>query len=224
MTAEEDAGDVRARARVHAHAGGESRALRQAVARSEGDDAAAYVAFGGASHQLFGRILPELDESMVPVLVMRGGLTMYTVYRSMTAYRPSGVVVPHRKTFPSDGLPSITYLDIPCRRSGGCPSYLLLDPIVNSGQTIVSVVRRIRDLVARPRFQVATLFLSDRGARAMCAEDPDMQIHTMWAGVEVGADGRLVGVPVDSGDCAFGGRAERVRWVRGSDDAEPVDP
>ncbi|HCT81530.1 MAG TPA: hypothetical protein DGG94_12680 [Micromonosporaceae bacterium] len=172
------------------------------------------------SQTLLCMIRRHLGEDVTPVLVMRGGILMWNAMSVCFPASPAGVIVPARVGH-IRSAPRIVYGNVPGVRTG--TTYLLLDPIINSGSTIVSTLQAIRRHVGiTDHIAVAAIYSTSLGSAAIHAEDPDVHIYTMWADMKCGPDLRLTGVDFDGGDAAFGGGTRRHQWARGVDDNDVV--
>lgn len=170
--------------------------------RSATTPAGIRAAMHALSALLFAAIRSTSDPP-VPVVLLRGGLLMWDALRAARPDAPIGVLVPTRAT----GRPTVAYGNVPAARA-----YLLLDPIVNSGDTIVAAVGALRREAGPADVAVASVFATRAGVAAIHAAAPDVTVHTMWPDLAVGPDRRLVGVPFDAGDAACGTTGPRHHW------------
>jgi uracil phosphoribosyltransferase len=160
---------------------------------------------------LLNRVRSAVGENLIPVFVMRGGMMMWTPYHEIFPPGPAGLVVPFRDHYSHDQQPHIAYGNVPRSESS---AYLILDPIVNSGNTAVAVIRAMQK-IANPRCRIilAAVYCTQAGVDAIHSQDANVEIYALWDNMTVGPDMRLVGVRFDAGDCAFGGSDDRFHWV-----------
>ncbi|GAA1681220.1 hypothetical protein GCM10009830_30440 [Glycomyces endophyticus] len=141
-----------------------------------------------------------------PVVVMRGGMLMLPAARRACVGAPWGFVLARRRA----GEVVIERADLPKPHPG--TTTLLLDTVVNTGDTIVAVLQELERRGAAPgSAALACVFLTERGEARIRARFPLLPIATVWSGLEVGADGWVSGIGFDAGDCAVGG-GSRLQW------------
>ncbi|WP_203717918.1 uracil phosphoribosyltransferase [Asanoa siamensis] len=148
----------------------------------------------------------QLDDA-VPVLILRGGLLMREACQHILGDRPWGFV----STAPrSRGEPArIRCCDVPLPTG----PLLLMDPVVNSGQTIVATTEYLTNRIASlstHRLAVVSIFLSERGENKIRRSYPDMDLFTVYDRLPVRENGWIAGVDFDAGEYAMGGEAFRI--------------
>ena len=165
-----------------------------------------------AMHRLSVILLSSIRSAarrpVVPVVVMRGGLLMWDAARICLPAAPAGVVVPTRGAYNHDDVPKVAYGNVPHGSS-----YLLLDPIVNSGNTIVATVDALRRRAGDVDVAVASVYATRDGVSTIHDAAADVAVHALWPDMAVGDDLRLVGVGFDAGDAAFGAAGARHHWT-----------
>lgn len=145
----------------------------------------------------------------VPVVILRGGLLMLDACRAVVGYGPWGFVLPHahgrRK-----GV-SAQRVDIPIAAPG--VPYLLVDPIVNTGETVacaMEVLGQIDAVAQSPGLvKLVCVFLTRRGEEHIHGHYPELEIFTAWDSLMVEPNGWVAGVRFDAGDLAMGGHGDR---------------
>lgn len=149
--------------------------------------------------------------SPTPVLVLRGGLLMLDAVRVVLGPGPWGFLLPGSR--PRGAPVVIERVDLPLVAPGG--GYLLIDPVVNTGQTILASLATLHDLDidVDTSIQLASLFLTERGETVIRDHYPSLSIHTIWSGMTVEPNGWITGIGFDAGDCAVGGGDNRLRWT-----------
>jgi len=141
----------------------------------------------------------------VPVVILRGGLLMLDACRASSDFGPWGLVlpVPHAR----GAHAKILHIDVPQVGRDSC--YVLVDPIVNSGDTVIATLQALDRAVgphASAHAKLACLFLTAQGENAIAMRYPYLEIFTVWEGLSINEHGWVNGVRFDAGDCAMGGR------------------
>ena len=158
------------------------------------------------------RFAEQGTRALVPVVILRGGLLMLDASRRTTGAGPWGFLLPATR---GRGDPvAIQRTDIPAPTPG--TTYLLLDPIVNSGQTIQAALSRLESLglvtPGEESVALACIFLTARGEDLIRRHHPTLEIFTVWDRMAVDENGWVDGVGFDAGDYAVGGTS-RPRLV-----------
>jgi uracil phosphoribosyltransferase len=167
---------------------------------------------------LFGALGPRFATSPpVPIVILRGGLLMLDAAREATGASPWGFLLPATR---GRGEPvTIERADLPGTGPGA--SYLLVDPIVNSGETVLAALEALEKLgVASTSLEpvrIACVFLTASGEERIRSRYPDLEIYTVWDRMTLEPDGWVSGVGFDAGDYAVGG-GKRLRWAAASAD------
>ena len=164
-------------------------------------------------------LLAAVDKSLAdlgeppprPVVILRGGLLMLEAARNAIKPGPWGFVSPGPR---ERGEPvAIDRIDIPIVPPGG--NHLLVDTIVNTGETVLAtlaVLERLGIDTSPESVRLASVFLTERGERAIRSCHPGLEIYTVWSDMTVEPNGWVSGIGFDAGDCAVGG-GERLRWA-----------
>jgi uracil phosphoribosyltransferase len=155
------------------------------------------------------------QSSIVPIYILRGGLTMRQPYIEIFDHSPSGLVVPYRASYTHESKPSPGYGNFPKIEKNGV--YLLLDLIINSGNTIIEVLKMMESVLPgcleNNHIGIVSVYSTELGNARILDEFPNIEIHTIWGSVPLDENQRLVGVNFDAGDYAFGGgNLERIHW------------
>ncbi len=161
------------------------------------------------------KIFPETSRSeIVPILVMRGGLILYSPCQRIFPKVCYGLVIPYRPSL--DTLPKVVYGNLPKINSKG--TYLILDLLIASGGSIIATIeslsKHIQDSCEKQIVIIAP-FATDVGNDAILKSFPNVEIHTIWHKEKLDMNNRMLGPGFDIGDYAFGGGSgQRVEWVR----------
>lgn len=152
---------------------------------------------------------------VAPIYMMRGAIVMRQPCRRVFTHNPSGLIVLYRSHYNHETKPKAIYGNIPELKKGGI--YLLLDLIINSGNSIIESLKIMKEYVPNistsNRINIVTVYSTQLGIRAILSQFPEVEIHTFWSEMEIGEDKRLVGVNFDAGDYAFGGgNIKRIHW------------
>lgn len=142
--------------------------------------------------------------SLVPVVILRGGLLMFDASRRTLGTGPWGFLLPATR---GRGEPvAIQRIDVPQPTPGA--TYLLIDPIVNSGQTIRAALAKLESVgvaTAEESVALACIFLTGRGEALIRQRYPTLEIFAAWNQLAVDDNGWVAGVGFDAGDLAVGG-------------------
>jgi Uracil phosphoribosyltransferase len=149
----------------------------------------------------------------IPVVVLRGGLLMLDACRTTIGCRPWGFVLP--SAHGRGGRFTMQRIDVPIAAPG--TPHVLVDPIVNTGATVLAtlaVLERTGAVARSPSLlKLACVFLTDRAEQKIRAQHPGLEIFTVWDRMTVEPNGWVTGVGFDAGDYAMGGQGcQRVQW------------
>jgi len=140
---------------------------------------------------------------IVPIIVMRGGLSMYTPITISFAGSPIGFVLPVRNT--PGATPEVVYESVPAGSSDRC--CLILDQIIATGDTMSAVLNHLMQQSSESdtqRYVVAAPFASSVGVERLLSDYELVHIHTIWHREKLRNDGRMDGPGFDIGDCVCG--------------------
>jgi uracil phosphoribosyltransferase len=159
--------------------------------------------------EAIGRLLlEELDlTSVVPVLVLRGGLMLWEPCREPAGTRPTGIIVPKRDQH--EQSPSIAYASLPCVPQA---HYLLLDVLIASGRTMDTCLSEIYQRFPDNRIDVAAPFVSSYGRNYLLSRFPSSHIHCIWHAEQIDRQGWMVGPGFDIGDYTLGWTGNYAVW------------
>ena len=160
------------------------------------------------------------DTEIVPLVVMRGGAVFLNTLWREVGDGPVGFVLPIARA--SESAIDIVYSETP---SSANAHYVVFDLVVNSGQTIDSVLRNLygakqAGLPEPLGIHIAAPFSTVVAARRIINTYPELVFHSIWNGLRRRANGWLTGLDFDAGDVAFG-QEPRVRNIVGKAIAVP---
>ena len=136
---------------------------------------------------------------VVPILVLRGGLTLYPAVCRRFSTAAIGVVVPER----SRESITLRYVNVPPLGRG--QRYLLLDQLLGSGDTMRAVLSgALRRPADGDQVAIGCPFCTREGIERLLREFPRVSIHAIWHRERLLPDGRVDGPGFDIGDCALG--------------------
>lgn len=179
--------------------------LLEAVGVQQPDMAFLARKIDAVSRGLFAAIGESVRTRCVPVIILRGGLLMLDACRASTDFGPWGLVlpVPHAR----GARARILHIDVPQFGRDSC--YVLVDPIVNSGDTVIATLQALDRAVgphASAQAKLACVFLTSRAENAIGMRYPYLEMFAVWDGLSINEQGWVNGVRFDAGDCAMGGR------------------
>ncbi len=149
---------------------------------------------------------------LYPVLLLRGGLTMYLPALTVFPGTPIGMIIPVRDE--SDLGIKVPYASLPSVTANS--GYLIMDQLLASGATIraalLSMVKNIGPEITN-KISIAVPFASHIGIDRITKEFPDVSINAIWHMEELQANGRMKGPGFDIGDCSCSMVSKhRVTW------------
>lgn len=174
---------------------------------------------GKICYQLLKRTYATIEKSVLkknvfPIYIFRGGLFFLRPDRRINPKSSCGFVIPHR--IDQKVSPTIIYVDIPTNTTSQ-NQYLILDLIVNSGDTAIETLQIMNNLNNREgtapiKLHLAAAFMTTDAIENILEHFPDVIIHTYWSNMQRDPNGRLTGLGFDGGDYACGG-SKRIRHV-----------
>lgn len=166
--------------------------------------------FSKISYLFLQKIVHRKTIDYYPIIVLRGGLLMYSAcLRSFNK--------PHSFLIPPGNASLGTKLgggDIAlCSKTG---RYLMVDTIVNSGKTIVESIELLEDILginAVTKIEIAFIFGTKKGLDFIRNTYPNIEIHCIWPKYKIGEDGLLIGINYDAGNYAVNQKeGDRIIW------------
>lgn len=188
--------------------------LRIHVSSAADDVKARMLSTQDRSAQLTGRALVDIttllleslsrrwsEDTLVPVIVLRGGLLMLRPFQEAFGATALGMVAPIRQEH--SALPTIAYGAVPVIEGA---RYVLLDVLVASGRSadvcLDWLARQLTDTLHE--VEVVAPFIAAVGRDRLLCGHPSITVNCIWHAETVDDAGRMRGPGFDIGDCALG--------------------
>lgn len=144
------------------------------------------------------------NPNYVPVIVLRGGLALYSQFVRSESCRAYGIFGTKRNSNDSENC--IYFTDIPKLHAN--EKYLILDLIVNSGNTVVTVIDHIMGLFSTEKrikieFELLTLFSTNDSTPYLLDKYSNLVIYSVFDNLDREDNGWVRGVNFDCGDAAL---------------------